>query len=111
VVRGKKVRTTVPDRDGYRDGDLVNRDFSAPVPNRCWVADFTSAQTWSGTVYVAVVYVVYSGGSGHSNPARPVPLADLTGHRRLVIPLPVPRVPAWHVMSALALDCHDRMLA
>jgi putative transposase len=45
VRRGRKVRTTVPGKDGHRAGDLLNRDFTAPAPNRRWVADFTySAQ-------------------------------------------------------------------
>ena len=34
VVRGKKKRTTVPADQAQRPGDLVNRDFSAPAPNR-----------------------------------------------------------------------------
>jgi putative transposase len=43
--RGRKIRTTTPGRDGQRAGDLLNRDFTAPAPNRRWVADFTySAQ-------------------------------------------------------------------
>jgi putative transposase len=39
VVRGKKVFTTQPDEAAPRPGDLVERDFSAPAPNRLWVAD------------------------------------------------------------------------
>ena len=41
VRRGKGIRTTVRAVDGHRAGDLVNRDFTAPAPNTCWVADFT----------------------------------------------------------------------
>jgi putative transposase len=45
VRRGRKVRTTVPGRGGQRAPDLLGRDFTAPAPNRRWVADFTySAQ-------------------------------------------------------------------
>jgi putative transposase len=45
VRRGRKVRTTVPGKDGHRAGDLLRRDFTATAPNRAWVADFTySAQ-------------------------------------------------------------------
>jgi putative transposase len=58
--RGKKVRTTVPGRDGQRAGDLLNRDFTAPAPDRRWVADFTYVAAWSGIVYVAFVVDVYS---------------------------------------------------
>ena len=58
--RGKKVRTTAPGRDGHRAGDLLNRDFTAPAPDRRWVADFTYVPAWSGIVYVAFVVDVYS---------------------------------------------------
>jgi transposase InsO family protein len=39
--------------------DLVERDFTAPAPNRLWVADFTYVMTWSGVVYVAFVIDAY----------------------------------------------------
>nr|WP_157541125.1 IS3 family transposase [Microbacterium sp. XT11] len=39
LVRGKGVRTTVPDRNAARAPDLLDRDFTAPAPNRRWVAD------------------------------------------------------------------------
>jgi putative transposase len=38
--RGRKVRTTVRDERLERAGDLLGRDFTAPAPNRRWVADF-----------------------------------------------------------------------
>jgi putative transposase len=60
VRRGRKVRTTIPGKDGQRAGDLLNRDFTAPAPNRRWVADFTYVATWSGIVYVAFVVDIYS---------------------------------------------------
>jgi putative transposase len=61
VVRGRrKVRTTVADPANQRASDLVRRDFTAPAPNRVWVADFTYVLTWAGTVYVAFVVDVYS---------------------------------------------------
>jgi putative transposase len=60
VRRGKKIRTTIPGKDGQRAGDLLNRDFTAPAPNRRWVADFTYVATWSGIVYVAFVVDIYS---------------------------------------------------
>ena len=28
-------------KDGKRAGDLLDRDFTAPAPNRVWVTDFT----------------------------------------------------------------------
>ena len=60
VVRGRRVRTTVPADVADRPLDHVNRDFSAPAPNRLWVADFTYVATWTGFVYVAFVIDVFS---------------------------------------------------
>ena len=34
VRRDTKVRTTIPAKDGKRAGDLLDRDFTAPAPNR-----------------------------------------------------------------------------
>ncbi|VXC21740.1 conserved hypothetical protein [Citricoccus sp. K5] len=59
IVRAKKLRTTIPGADGKRAGDLLNRDFTAAVPNRVWVTDFTYVRTWAGFVYVAFVYVAF----------------------------------------------------
>ena len=60
VVRGKPRRTTVADASAERPRDLVERRFSAPAPNRLWVADLTYVRTWSGFVYVAFVTDAYS---------------------------------------------------
>jgi putative transposase len=60
VVRAQKVRTTLACDRHERAGDLVNRDFTAPGPNRTWVADFTYVAAWCGVVYVAFVVDVYS---------------------------------------------------
>jgi putative transposase len=60
VRRGRKIRTTVRDERHERAGDLLNRDFTAPAPNRRWVADFTHVATWAGVVYVAFVADIYS---------------------------------------------------
>ena len=63
AVRGKTRRTTVPADPSAvpaRPGDLVERNFSAPGPNRLWVADLTYVATWSGFVYVAFVMDVFS---------------------------------------------------
>jgi hypothetical protein len=38
VVPGKTRRTTVPAELAARPGDLLERDFTAPAPNRRWVA-------------------------------------------------------------------------
>ena len=60
VVRGKPRRTTITDDTVQRPRDLVDRDFSAPAPNRLWAADLTYVRTWSGFVYVAFVTDVFS---------------------------------------------------
>ncbi|EYT54165.1 transposase [Kocuria sp. UCD-OTCP] len=60
LVRGKGVRTTVPDRNAARAPDLLDRDFTAPAPNRRWVADFTYVRTWAGFVYVSFVIDCYA---------------------------------------------------
>jgi putative transposase len=41
AVRGKPVRTTVPDPAAACPLDRVNRQFQAPRPNALWVSDFT----------------------------------------------------------------------
>jgi transposase InsO family protein len=60
VVRGRRVRTTVPDALAERPQDLVRRQFTATRPNQLWVADFTYVATWRGVVYVAFVIDVCS---------------------------------------------------
>ena len=60
VVRGKKVRTTIPDDATACPADLVERDFTASHPNQLWVADLTYVATWAGFVYVAFVIDVFS---------------------------------------------------
>ncbi|MBU8855754.1 MULTISPECIES: IS3 family transposase [unclassified Micromonospora] len=81
VVRGKKIRNTVADPGHQRAADLLNRDFTAARPNRCWVADFTHVTAWSGVVYVAFVVDVYSraivGWSAATNKRTPLVLAAL----------------------------------
>ena len=49
-ARGKRKnpRTTVPAPAGQQPADLVRRDFTAPAPNRRWVADITYSDTASG---------------------------------------------------------------
>jgi transposase InsO family protein len=55
AVRGKKLRTTIPDRSVPCPEDRVNRRFRAPRPNALWLSDFTYVSTWAGFVYVAFV--------------------------------------------------------
>jgi len=58
--RGRPWRTTTPDPEGARRPDLVDRDFTAPAPDRLWVADFTYLRTWEGVVLFSFVIDVFS---------------------------------------------------
>jgi transposase InsO family protein len=60
VIRGKPVRTTIPDKAAPCPLDRVNRQFRAPAPNMLWVSDFTYVATWKGFVYVAFVVDAYA---------------------------------------------------
>jgi transposase InsO family protein len=60
VIRGKKVKTTIPDASVVCPLDLVARDFTASRPNELWVSDFTYVSTWSGFVYAAFVIDVFA---------------------------------------------------
>lgn len=55
IIRGKKHRTTIPDKSQPCPLDKVNRQFKAPALNMLWVSDFTYVATWQGFVYVAFV--------------------------------------------------------
>jgi len=58
--RRKWITTTVRDRSARPAPDLVNRSFTAPAPNRLWVADITYIPTWVGFLYLAVVLDAFS---------------------------------------------------
>jgi putative transposase len=58
--RGRVFRTTRPDDAAARPPDLVNRDFSAPAPNRLRLVDFTYVPTWAGMAFFAFVTDAYS---------------------------------------------------
>jgi putative transposase len=60
VIRGKPRRTTVPALLADRPRDLVQRQFTAPAPNRLWVADLTYVATWAGCCYAAFIIDAYS---------------------------------------------------
>ena len=59
VVRGKPVRTTIPDPARPCPLDRVNRKFAAKRPNSLWVSDFTYVSTWQGFAYVAFIIDVF----------------------------------------------------
>jgi transposase InsO family protein len=60
VIRGKRVRTTIPDNARPCPRDHVNRQFRVARPNTLWVSDFTYVSTWTGFVYVAFVIDAYA---------------------------------------------------
>jgi transposase InsO family protein len=104
VRRGKTPRTTVAAAGGTRAADLLQRDFSAPAPNRVWIADFTYVRAWVGMVYVAFVVDVYAQRivGWHAMATRPAEL--------VLIPL---RMAAWargqdgHPVVRGELICHS----
>src|SRR6266480_5263485 len=56
----KKPRATVPAGADGRPADLLERDFTAPAPNRRWVADITYVPAACGFVYTAFVTDLFS---------------------------------------------------
>ena len=60
VIRGKRPRTTIPDKALPCPLDRVNRQFHASAPNVLWVSDFTYVAMWQGFVYVAFVIDVFA---------------------------------------------------
>jgi putative transposase len=61
AARKRRPRTTVPAPAGQdRPSDLLERDFTAPAPNRRWVADITYVDTARGFVYAAFIIDLYS---------------------------------------------------
>jgi putative transposase len=103
VRRGKTPRTTTSSI-GTRAADLLQRDFTAPAPNRVWVADFTYVRTWAAMVYVAFVVDVFAQRivGWHAMTTRPAEL--------VLVPL---RMAAWargqagHPVIRGELICHS----
>jgi putative transposase len=60
VSRRKPCRTTVRDETARPAPDLVDRQFTAPGPDRLWVADITYVPTGAGFLYLAVVLDAWS---------------------------------------------------
>ena len=60
VCPARKLRTTIPDPDRERAGDLVNRAFSAAGPNRLWVTDLTVIATGQGPLWLASIRDAFS---------------------------------------------------
>jgi putative transposase len=60
VSRRKGIRTTVRCPQACPAPDLVERDFTAPGPDRLWVADITYIATWAGFLFLSVVLDAWS---------------------------------------------------
>jgi putative transposase len=58
--RGKAWRTTIADAEAQRASDLVDRDFTAPAPDRLWVGDFTYLRSWEGRSFFSFIIDVFS---------------------------------------------------
>ena len=57
----KKWKSTTVRVPGVRVAeDLLDRNFAAGAPNRCWVADITYLRTWEGWLYLVAVQDLYS---------------------------------------------------
>ncbi len=57
----KKYKATTIRVPGVRVAeDLLDRDFAAGAPDRCWVADITYLRTWEGWLYLVAVQDLYS---------------------------------------------------
>ena len=60
IMRGRHVKTTIPEILADRPQDLVQRNFTATRPNQLWVSDLTYVATWAGFIYVAFVTDAFS---------------------------------------------------
>ena len=61
AVMEKKWKATTVRVPGVRVADdLLDRQFAAEAPNRCWVADITYLRTWEGWLYLVAVQDLYS---------------------------------------------------
>ena len=58
--RGKPWQTTIVDPEAQRAPDLVQRDCSAPGPDRLWVCDFTYLRCWEGRASFSFAIDVFS---------------------------------------------------
>ena len=60
IHRRRKVSTTRQNPERAAAPDLVRRQFTAPGPDRLWVADITYVPTRAGFLYLAAVIDVWS---------------------------------------------------
>jgi transposase InsO family protein len=60
VLKERRVCTTDSSHTNPVAPNLLQRDFTAPAPNRKWLTDITAVWTAEGWLYLAVVLDVYS---------------------------------------------------
>ena len=60
VQKQRRVHTTDSRHSDAVAPNLLQRDFTAPAPNRKWLTDITAVWTAEGWLYLAVVLDVYS---------------------------------------------------
>jgi putative transposase len=60
VVRGRRLRTTIPADVAERPLDLGGAELRRRAPDRLWVSDLTYVATWRAFVYVAFVIDTFS---------------------------------------------------
>jgi putative transposase len=60
TAKPRRVRTTDSRHDLPIAPNLVARDFTAPAPNRVWLADITYIPTADGWLYLAAVMDLFS---------------------------------------------------
>jgi len=60
LIARKKGKTTIRVPGVRVAEDLLDRDFAAGAPNRCWVADITYLRTWEGWLYLVAVQDLFS---------------------------------------------------
>lgn len=58
--RGKSKTTTIHGKNDLAATDLVQRNFTAAVPDQVWIADLTYVSSWTGWCYTAFVVDVFS---------------------------------------------------
>ncbi|WP_345475868.1 IS3 family transposase, partial [Actinoallomurus oryzae] len=78
--------------------DLVNRDFTAPAPNRVWTADITYVPTGEGWLYLAVVLDVFS---------RRIVGWAMAGHMRTELVIDALEMAVWNRRPAPGLIHHS----
>jgi putative transposase len=59
-LRGRRRTTTIADEAAPAARDLLQRDFTASLPNQKWVADLTYVRSLGGFLYLAFILDCYS---------------------------------------------------